>query len=62
MNTINFTDFSTSKNVENNHIIQDINKVPWIEKYRPWNFDDIIMHNQVRNKLSTFKKKKIFPI
>ena len=61
MATINFCDFSTPKNVDNKHIIQNINKVPWIEKYRPCQLSDIIMHTQVKNKLNTFKKKKNIP-
>ena len=35
------------------------NTIPWIEKYRPNNINDIVYHDDIRN---TLKVEKIFTI
>ena len=35
--------------------------IPWVEKYRPTNFDDIIMDDMTKQILENVVKKKHFP-
>ena len=37
------------------------NSIPWVEKYRPDNFDKIILSDENKNFLNQILKKDIFP-
>ena len=37
------------------------NTIPWIEKYRPHNINDIVYHDDIRNTLKKLINNKKFP-
>ena len=37
------------------------NTIPWIEKYRPKNINDIVYHDDIRNTLKKLISHKKFP-
>jgi replication factor C subunit 3/5 len=45
----------------NQEIIQQKNTLPWIEKYRPTNLDEIMSHSEIIGTLKTFIKNKCLP-
>lgn len=41
-------------------MMHDSEKIPWVEKYRPQSFSDVISHDTIVNTLKTFINKKCF--